>query len=69
METPTDKQNLHNTIEAYAIARASGNAILTKASGMLVEEHLKRLPDKFPALEEPTNPAEPVNAEPANSLP
>jgi hypothetical protein len=56
-EAPSDKDNMKAAIEAYAVARGTGNPILVRAAIMLVDQYLMKLPDNFPTLEQP-NPAE-----------
>jgi hypothetical protein len=50
----SDKENFRQAIEAYAVARTTGNQLLSKAGVMLVEQWLSRLPDTFPEFVPPT---------------
>lgn len=63
---PSDKDKFRQALEAYAVAKATGNSILIQSSSMLVEQWLTRLPESFPALETTkfVKPAEPANSEP-----
>ena len=63
--TPSDKDRFKQVIEAYAVAKATGNSIIIQQSLMLLEQWLLRLPDTFPELVTPplVTEVKPVNPE------